>query len=206
MKTALKTHWETIYSTKSPAEVSWTQDVPHLSLEFIRSYQLPENAPIIDVGGGDSRLVDFLLEDGYTDLTILDISGAAIERAKARLGSEADKVTWIEIDILDFRPDRKYMLWHDRAAFHFQTTDHAIARYLDIVEGAVTGYAVIGTFSTSGPLKCSGLEIRQYDEESLRTAFEEHGFSSLSCRREDHVTPSGKIQNFVFCGFRKKLQ
>ena len=204
MKTALKTHWESIYMTKSPAEVSWTQDIPHLSLEFIRSFQLPKDSPIIDVGGGDSRLVDFLLKDGYTDVTVLDISAAAIERARARLGGDGDKVAWIESDILDFKPDRKYMLWHDRAAFHFQTTNESVNRYLEIIEKAVNGFAVIGTFSTCGPLKCSGLDIRQYDEDSLKSTFEKRGFKPLSCKREDHITPSGNAQNFVFCGFQKK--
>ena len=204
MNANLKTHWENIYTTKQPNEVSWTQDVPSTSLDFIRKFQPNKYASIIDVGGGDSKLVDFLLADGYTDITVLDISQAAISRAKNRLGDKADKVTWIVNDILDFIPSKKYDLWHDRAAFHFLTDSLAVDRYTDTVTKAVNGMVIIGTFSTDGPLKCSGLPIKQYSEETLGKQFSAVGFEKLSCRQVNHTTPSGAIQNFIFCGFSKK--
>ena len=200
----VKEHWETIYSTKQPHEVSWTQEVPAASLAFIHQFKIPKNAKIIDIGGGDSNLVDFLLAEGYTNLSVLDISEAAILRAQARLGEEAKKVAWIVCDILDFQPNEKYDVWHDRAAFHFQTDSAKIDTYLNIVKNAVDGMVIIGTFSTDGPTKCSGLEIQQYDEESMKSKFIQSDFKNLECKREDHVTPSGAVQNFVFCSFMKQ--
>jgi cyclopropane fatty-acyl-phospholipid synthase-like methyltransferase len=200
----VKEHWETIYKTKKPTEVSWTQEVPAVSLAFIHQFKIPKNAKIIDIGGGDSNLVDFLLAEGYTNLSVLDISEAAILRAQERLGEEAQKVTWIVCDILDFKPKEKYDVWHDRAAFHFQTDSAKIDTYLNIVKNAVDGMVIIGTFSTDGPTKCSGLEIQQYDEESMKAKFIQSDFKNLECKREDHVTPSGVVQNFVFCSFMKQ--
>lgn len=203
MALVTKEHWENIYQTKQPNDVSWTQDFPGISLEFIRKARLPKDARIIDVGGGDSKLVDYLLQDGYTNLTVLDISAAAIERAKKRLGNLALFVHWIVGDVLDFRPTDKYDCWHDRAAFHFQTDDVSIEQYLSIVREAVTGTLIIGTFSTDGPQKCSGLPIQQYDETSMRSKLAHFSFRNIECKREDHITPSGAIQNFVFCSFSK---
>jgi SAM-dependent methyltransferase len=201
----LKQHWETIYKTKQPNEVSWTQEVPAISLELIHKFNIPKTARIIDIGGGDSKLVDFLLAEGYTNISVLDISAAAIQRAKERLGNEAIKVNWIVCDILDFIPTEKYDLWHDRAAFHFQTDTEQIEKYINIVKSAVDGVAIIGTFSVDGPKKCSGLEIKQYDEEGLIERFKKSDFKIVECKREDHITPSGAIQNFVFCSFMKHL-
>jgi SAM-dependent methyltransferase len=200
----VKEHWETIYKTKKPTEVSWTQEVPAVSLAFIHQFKIPKNAKIIDIGGGDSNLVDFLLAEGYTNLSVLDISEAAILRAQERLGKEAPKVTWIVCDILDFKPKEKYDVWHDRAAFHFQTEPAKIDTYLNIVKNAVDGMVIIGTFSTDGPTKCSGLEIKQYDEDGMKAKFIQSDFKNLECKREDHVTPSGVVQNFVFCSFMKQ--
>ena len=200
----LKQHWETIYKTKQPNEVSWTQEVPAISLELIHKFNIPKTARIIDIGGGDSKLVDFLLAEGYTNISVLDISAAAIQRAKERLGNEAIKVNWIVCDILDFIATEKYDLWHDRAAFHFQTETEQIEKYINIVKSAVDGVAIIGTFSVDGPKKCSGLEIKQYDEEGLIERFKKSDFKIVECKREDHITPSGAIQNFVFCSFMKK--
>ena len=200
----VKEHWETIYKTKKPTEVSWTQEVPAVSLAFINQFKIPKNAKIIDIGGGDSNLVDFLLAEGYTDLSVLDISEAAILRAQERLGKQALKVTWIVCDILDFKPKEKYDVWHDRAAFHFQTEPAKIDTYLNIVKNAVDGMVIIGTFSTDGPTKCSGLEIKQYDEDGMKAKFIQSDFKNLECKREDHVTPSGVVQNFVFCSFMKQ--
>jgi SAM-dependent methyltransferase len=199
-----KDHWENIYTTKQPHEVSWTQDIPSISLELIRNAGISKDAKIIDVGGGDSKLVDFLLNEGYTNISVLDISQAAILRAKERLGNDAQKVNWIVTDILNFSPTVKYDLWHDRAAFHFQTKPENIEKYLEIVETSVNGILIVGTFSVDGPKKCSGLEIKQYDENLLQETFKSKGFACLECKRENHVPPMQGIQNFIFCRFLKQ--
>lgn len=204
MKEPLKDHWETIYITKAPNEVSWTQEVPAVSLDFIDMLKIPLSAKIIDIGGGDSKLVDCLLEKGYTNLSVLDISEAAIRRAQERLGPDSKKVKWIVSDILDFSPKEKYDLWHDRAAFHFQTDSAQIERYLNIVKNAVDGVVIVGTFSLDGPKMCSGLEVKQYDEEGMKAKFEKSNFKNVECKREDHITPAGSVQNFVFCSFMKQ--
>ena len=197
-----KQHWETVYQTKQANEVSWTQEVPQTSLDFILSFNLPKSASIIDIGGGDSKLVDFLLEEGYENLTVLDISATALERAKARLGERAEKVNWIVADITDFRPDKTYDLWHDRAAFHFLTENEKIEKYLNIVHASVTGFLLIGTFSEDGPKKCSGLEIKQYSGTSLENVFK-RDFTKIACKTEDHITPFNTIQNFTFCSLKR---
>lgn len=198
-----KEHWETIYKTKQPNEVSWTEQIPSASLEFINKLKIPKTAKIIDIGGGDSKLVDFLLAQGYTDLSVLDISETAIIRAKERLGDKAKNVKWIISDILDFKPTEKYDLWHDRAAFHFQTEEADIDNYLNIIKNAVIGWSIIGAFSVDGPKKCSGLNIRQYDEAGLKYLLEKSEFKFLESKRIDHTTPSGGVQNFIFCSFSK---
>ena len=198
-----KEHWETIYKTKQPNEVSWTEQIPSASLEFINKLKIPKTAKIIDIGGGDSKLVDFLLAQGYTDISVLDISKTAIIRAKKRLGDKAKYVKWIISDILDFKPTEKYDLWHDRAAFHFQTEEDKINQYLNIIRNAVVGWSIIGTFSVDGPKKCSGLNIRQYDEAGLKYLLEKSEFKFLESKRIDHTTPSGGVQNFIFCSFSK---
>lgn len=197
-----KQHWETVYQTKQVNEVSWTQEVPQTSLDFILSFNLPKSASIIDIGGGDSKLVDFLLDEGYENLTVLDISATALERAKARLGERAEKVKWIVADITDFKPDTSYDVWHDRAAFHFLTENEQIEKYLKIVHAAVTGFLLIGTFSEDGPKKCSGLEIKQYSGTSLENVFK-RDFTKIACKTEDHITPFNTIQNFTFCSLKR---
>lgn len=198
-----KQHWETVYGTKTPQEVSWTQEVPTLSLQFIRSFNLPKTARIIDVGGGDSNLVDHLLDEGFENITVLDISGAALARARARLGERAQNVRWVEADITEFTPDAPFDLWHDRAAFHFLAADKDIAAYVNLANRYVSGFLVMGTFSEDGPQKCSGLEIRQYGAPGLHALFSE-GFERIRCLTQDHTTPFGTVQNFLFCAFRKK--
>jgi SAM-dependent methyltransferase len=202
MENNLKEHWEKVYATKTPQEVSWTQERPAISLDFISSFQLEKSASIIDIGGGDSLLVDFLLDLGYTNLSVLDISAHAIERAKVRLGEKASLVTWIVSDINDFEPLQNYDLWHDRAAFHFLTSPKDIGRYVELVSKHAK-QLVIGTFSTNGPFKCSGLEITQYDENELGQLFGSHGFEVQTTKREDHMTPFGTTQNFVFASMVK---
>ena len=198
-----KEHWEKVYENKSPAEVSWTQERPEVSLQLIEEAKLPKNATIIDVGGGDSKLVDFLLQDGYENITVLDISAKALEKAKKRLGKDADRVTWIVSDIADFQPMETYDLWHDRATFHFLTTKAQIEHYQSLTSNFVSKNLIIGTFSKDGPLKCSGLDIVQYDEHSLSKIFE-NSFELIRCLTSDHITPFETVQNFQFCSFKKK--
>jgi SAM-dependent methyltransferase len=198
-----KEHWEKVYATKQPSEVSWTQSRPQTSLDFVHSFSLPKSARIIDIGGGDSKLVDFLLAEGYEDITVLDISEKALERAKARLGELANRVKWVVSDITDFHPTEKYDVWHDRATFHFLTTSDQIQKYLDTAAGAIRGYLTIGTFSDCGPEKCSGLAIHRYSEEELQHALE-RDFSKIKCITEDHITPFDTKQNFLFCSFKLK--
>lgn len=203
MENVKREHWETVYNTKSPEQVSWTQKIPALSLEWIESFQLPKNAAIIDIGGGDSTLVDFLLEKGYEDITVLDISETALEKARQRLGDKSKKVNWIQADVTDFKPDRSYDLWHDRATFHFLTETEQVAKYLALAGSIVNNIMMIGTFSIDGPAKCSGLPITQYSEEKLAALFDKD-FEKMNCRYKDHITPFNTIQNFLFCVFRKK--
>lgn len=198
-----KKHWETVYRTKQPNEVSWTQEKPQTSLDFIHSFNLPRTARIIDIGGGDSKLVDFLLEEGFNDITVLDISEAALNRAKVRLGDRADMVKWVVSDIADFQPEITYDVWHDRATFHFLTLSSQIAKYLTIAERAVNGYITIGTFSENGPQKCSGLNIKQYSETELQHQLA-RGFQKIRCITEDHLTPFNTMQNFLFCSFKRQ--
>lgn len=203
METSTKNHWETIYTTKQPHEVSWTQETPTLSLELIERLNIPKSCSIIDVGGGDSKLVDYLLEKGFSDITVLDISSASIERAKARLGEKAKSVNWVVSDILEFKTTKKFDVWHDRAAFHFQTEETKIQQYIDLVKNLANDKIIVGTFSVDGPKKCSGLEVKQYEEKTMKSLFEENHFKNIECKREDHITPSGSVQNFVFCSFLK---
>lgn len=204
MKLDKAKHWETVYETKNPNEVSWTQIIPKTSLEFIASFGLEKTAKIIDIGGGDSRLVDHLLEAGFQNITVLDISARSLTKAQTRLGEKAKKVNWVVSDITEFEPKTSYDIWHDRAAFHFLTTPENISKYMDVVRKSVNGYLTIGTFSKNGPKKCSGLEIRQYNEQELISEFEK-GFDKIKCVTEDHLTPFGTTQNFLFCSFKRRL-
>jgi len=199
-----KEHWEKVFATKQPNEVSWTQEIPKTSLDFVHTANLTKQAKIIDIGGGDSRLVDYLLDEGFENITVLDISEEALTRAKKRLGGKAAKVTWIASDITEFQPTTSYDFWHDRAAFHFLTTENEIVKYLSTARQAVkeNGVVTIGTFSDFGPKKCSGLDIKQYSEETL-TAELKNGFEKIKCITEDHTTPFNTTQNFLFCSFKR---
>jgi cyclopropane fatty-acyl-phospholipid synthase-like methyltransferase len=202
MKDEQKAHWERVYATKQAHEVSWTQAVPQTSLDFIHSFDIRKTAKIIDIGGGDSHLVDFLLAEGYANITVLDISENALSRAKERLGEQAENVTWIVSDITNFNPTTRYDVWHDRATFHFLTEEKQIKYYQNLTAKAVKGYLTIGTFSENGPEKCSGLTIKQYDERTLATVLSTR-FDKIKCINEDHITPFGTQQNFTFCSFKK---
>jgi SAM-dependent methyltransferase len=196
-------HWDTVYKTRNPNQVSWTQEVPKTSLAFIHSFGLAKNAKIIDIGGGDSKLVDYLLDEGFENITVLDISAQALAKAKQRLGNRAQKVNWVVSDITEFKPDTTFDVWHDRATFHFLTTSNQVAKYMDIARKSVAGFLSIGTFSTNGPEKCSGLVIKQYSEEKL-TAELQNGFDKVKCITEDHITPFNTKQNFIFCSFKRQ--
>lgn len=199
-----KVHWEHIYKTKMPQEVSWTENKPNMSLELISKAKLSLDAQIIDVGGGDSQLVDYLIDLGYKNLTVLDISETAIIRAQKRLGDRATQVKWVVSDVIDYNPKISYDLWHDRASFHFQTSAESIRDYLTLLNRAVKGHVIIGAFSTNGPKKCSGLDIMQYNEASLKQLFKKYGFESLSFEKQIHITPFKTEQEFIFGSFTAK--
>ena len=200
-----KVHWKNVFSTKTEKEVSWYQEYPQTSVDFLTASHLPLDAKIIDIGGGDSRFIDALLDLGYTDLTLLDISSKAIERVQKRLGTKAGKVKFIVSDVLDFEPTVQYDFWHDRACFHFLTQHGHVEQYADIVEKSIAekGIIIIGTFSENGPNKCSGLEIKQYSGEKLRLILEK-AFHLTGCFTEEHITPFDTVQDFLFCTFKRK--
>ena len=197
-----RSHWEKIYLEKSSQEVSWTQDVPETSIEFFNDFKLSKTSPIIDVGGGESKFVDYLLEEGYQDISVLDISENAIKRAKDRLGKKSKNIKWIVCDINDFKPKKKYALWHDRAVFHFLTSDIDINKYVENVKLYSENF-IVGTFSTSGPKKCSGLDITQYNKSLLSKLFEEF-MVIKKIEHINHITPFETTQNFIFCSFSAK--
>lgn len=198
-------YWDEVYTKKGEREVSWFQEVPARSLELIREFGLPADSPIIDIGAGDSHLVDALLDLGYRDLTVLDISSVSLAKAKARLDARAASVAFLECDVTKFTPSRQYRLWHDRAAFHFLTTREAVGSYLRIASGALApgGFLIVSTFSRTGPDKCSGLQVAQYSDEELKALFGKY-FSNVRCFEDTHLTPWGAAQNFVYCGFVKR--
>jgi ubiquinone/menaquinone biosynthesis C-methylase UbiE len=199
-----KKHWENIYTTKELKDVSWYQATPDTSLNFLKEFNIGTTAKIIDVGGGDSFLVDHLLDLGYGDITVLDISEAAINRAKKRLGDRAVKIKWIVVDAANFKPTEQYDFWHDRAAFHFLTEDAEITTYINTIRHSLkpNGVLVIGTFSEQGPKKCSGIEIKQYSETTMVERLQQF-FEKVKCITVDHKTPFDTIQNFIFCSFKK---
>jgi uncharacterized UPF0146 family protein len=202
MDTDKQKHWEKVYRTKQPNEVSWTQEIPKTSLDFIHEFNLPKSAKIVDIGGGDSKLVDYLLEEGFKNITVLDISSEALEKSKMRLGNKARKVKWVVSDVTEFSPDTKFDVWHDRATFHFLTTPKQIKKYIDTASKYVDGFLTIGTFSDKGPEKCSGLPIKKYSEKTLVSELKKQ-FDKLRCITEDHLTPFQTKQNFLFCSFKR---
>jgi SAM-dependent methyltransferase len=199
--TADKEHWNSVYGAKAPDRVSWYR--PHLdrSLQFIELARLPLDAAIIDVGGGASTFVDDLLDRSYTAVTVLDLSAAALEAARARLGDRAARVQWICADVLDANlPEHAYDFWHDRAVFHFLTDPAARARYVDAVRRALKpgGHIVVATFGPHGPEKCSGLEVMRFTPEGIHEEFGD-SFAKVADATEMHNTPWGSDQEFVYC-------
>jgi uncharacterized protein YndB with AHSA1/START domain/ubiquinone/menaquinone biosynthesis C-methylase UbiE len=200
-----KDHWENVYATKAPAEVSWFQEHASLSMKLIREAGVPRDAAIIDAGGGASRLADDLLDGGFANITVLDISGVALSAARARLGERATDVRWIESDLLGAPlAEHAYDLWHDRAVFHFMTSPDDRRAYVRQALRAIRpgGFLVAATFAEDGPTKCSGLSTARYSADELRAELGPE-FTLLADEKESHTTPSGNVQRFVYCLFRR---
>ncbi len=199
-----KEHWESIYSNKKMNEVSWFQQEPTTSVSLIQKNTQSKNDAIIDIGGGDGFLVDNLLALGYTNITVLDISANAINKAKERLGINTDKVKWIVSDITEFIPAEKYDIWHDRAVFHFLNQQNDIEYYKVLVNKYIcdNGHLILATFADDGPEKCSGLEVCKYSEEGMKNIFS-IAFKVIESFKYKHLTPFGTIQNFIFSVFSK---
>ena len=197
-----KKHWGDVYQEKSPSELSWYQKEPKLSLELIRCTNVASNDAIIDVGGGTSVLVDYLSKESFTNLTVLDISENAIAMAKKRLGDTAKSIEWIVTDITQFDTSQKFSLWHDRALFHFLTDPSDRKIYVKALIKAIRteGHLIIATFAIGGPEKCSGLEIVQYDSKKIIAELGDN-FSLVEERKEIHITPANKEQEFIFFHF-----
>jgi SAM-dependent methyltransferase len=199
-----KSHWETVYTTKGENEVSWFQENPAPSLELIDLTRPTPESAIADIGGGASRLVDRLLARGFRRVTVLDISQAALDAAKARLGERATEAEWVVADVTEWQPAHTFDIWHDRAAFHFLTDPADRLAYVARLRQAVRpgGHVIIGTFAIDGPEKCSGLPVRRYDAASLAKELGEV-FELVDARRQDHATPWNSTQHFQFCIFRR---
>ena len=204
MNNDLKNHWENIYSNKDENEVSWFQTVPKTSHQLIKKLNLESNDNIIDIGRGRSRILKILIEDGFNNLSYLDISKEACKKSKIALGDDKSKVNWNVENVLNFESKIKYKLWHDRAVFHFFTDKKDIEKYKEIAIKNISdgGYLALGTFSINGPKKCSGLDVSQYSEQSLNEIFKSD-FNLLESFYIDHQTPFDTTQNFLFCIFKK---
>lgn len=200
-----KAHWEHVFQTKDTTKVSWYQAVPKTSISLIGELNLPKTANIIEVGAGDSFLGDYLLEEGYSEISLLDISEKALEKVKTRLAGKENYITYLPVDITEFNSTQKFELWHDRAVFHFLTDKKDIKKYASNVSKNIRsqGFLIIGTFSNNGPSTCSDLNVQQYSEEELVECFQEN-FDKIKCFQEKHITPSNSSQNFTFCVFQRK--
>ncbi len=197
-------HWQAVYTSKAETEVSWYQDNPATSLRLIRDANAAPASRIIDIGGGASRLVDALLAQGFHNVSVLDISAAALEAAKMRLGDARAKVDWIVADVTTWQPAKTYDIWHDRAAFHFLTEAADRSAYVDRLKQAVApgGQVIIGTFALDGPDKCSGLAVQRYDAKALADVLSP-AFELADSLSDAHRTPWGAIQHFQFSRFKR---
>lgn len=200
-----KEHWENVWTRKKSNEVSWHQEYPKTSIDLILSTNPSKDSKIIDVGGGDSNLVDNLLDLGFKNITVIDISSKALERAKERLVERAEMVKWIECDVRKFDTNYRYDIWHDRALLHFLTSEEDLKNYVELTRNHVKegGYLILSTFSTNGPMICSGLDTKQFSEESMKKLFS-NGFEHVKSFEEEHMTPFGRGQIFIYSIFRKK--
>jgi len=197
-------HWENVYLTKGRDEMSWSRERLETSLEMISKTGIANDAAVIDIGGGNSTLVDDLIGLGFDDLTVLDISKTAIQTSRERLGTAATKVEWIEADVTDVEfPADRFDLWHDRAVFHFLTDSEDRRKYIELVRRSMKpdGNVIIASFSLDGPMKCSGLDVVRYSSDSMLAEFE--GFRLIDCVRETHTTPFGTTQDFIYSHLRK---
>ena len=199
-----KEHWDSIYSTKKINEVSWYQKVPETSLRLIGNASVSKKSKIIDIGGGDSLLVDSLIEEGYRDLSVLDISSKAIEKVQNRLGGKASSINFIISDITEFKTYAKFEIWHDRAVFHFLTEEDQIEKYKILVKNCIKpgGHLIIGTFSENGPDKCSGIAISKYSTKELVELFSDD-FTLENSFQESHSTPFVTEQEFTFVHLKR---
>lgn len=199
-------HWENVYTTKGEGEVSWFQESPEPSLELIEFAGAASGSAIIDIGGGASRLVDTLVSRGYTDVTVLDLSGAALSAAQNWIGEKARRVHWLIADATTWEPTRTYDIWHDRAAFHFLTDEGDRVAYVARLRRALrnNGHVIIGTFALDGPETCSGLPVARYDAVGLGDVLGE-GFTLIDTRRHEHRTPRGSTQRFQFSCHRRQI-
>ena len=204
MNNDLKNHWENIYSNKDENEVSWFQTIPKTSHQLIKKLNLESNDNIIDIGSGRSRILKILIDEGFNNISYLDISKEACKKSKIALGEDKSKVNWNVENVLNFKSKIKYKLWHDRAVFHFFTDKKDIKKYKEVAIKNISdgGYLVLGTFSVNGPKKCSGLDVSQYSEQSLNEIFKSD-FNLLESFYIDHQTPFDTTQNFLFCIFKK---
>jgi trans-aconitate methyltransferase len=194
-----RSHWENVYGTKAFTDVSWFQPRPERSLQLIEKAAVGPGDAIIDIGGGASTLVDHLIDDGFTDVTVLDVASTSLEQAQERLGKRAADVAWVVSDVTAFRPTRTWQLWHDRAALHFLTDARDRARYVEVLKATLApgGHVVLATFGPNGPLTCSGLEIRRYSIEMVEDLLGP-GFALQSQELENHLTPMGLNQQFLY--------
>ena len=204
MTNGRQAHWEHIYETKAENELSWYQENPAISLDLIRTTGVKSSAAIIDIGGGASRLVDALLNEGFRAVTVLDLSERALVAAKTRLGPRSANVTWIVADVTTWEPSETFDLWHDRAAFHFLTEATDRQAYAERVARAVRPgcHVIIGAFAPDGPERCSGLPVMRHDAASIGAVLGEK-FALVETRRDNHVTPAGVMQKFQFSVFRR---
>ena len=199
---ARQAHWQSVYQSKGERDVSWFQETPAISLDLIRATGVNNSASIIDVGGGASRLVDALIDEGFDSITVLDLSEKALATSRARLGARAGHVKWVVADVTTWQPSQTYDVWHDRAAFHFLTETNDQTAYAECVRKAVRlgGHVIIGTFALDGPERCSGLPVVRHDEASLGKVLGP-SFELVERRNHAHQTPTGTIQRFQFSRF-----
>lgn len=197
-------HWENVYTTKEEAEVSWFQESPEPSFELLELAGADHRSAIIDIGGGASRLVDTLVLQGFEDVTVLDLSAAALAAAQSRIGDKAQRVHWLTADATSWEPRREYDVWHDRAAFHFLTDERDQVAYVERLHRALRrdGHVIMGTFAPDGPEKCSGLPVTRHDAHSLGGLLGA-SFVLIDTRRHEHKTPWGSTQRFQFSTFRR---
>ena len=197
-----KQHWDEVYAQKAEDTVSWFQPRPDISLALIAAAGLDPLDPVVDVGGGASRLVDHLLLQGHRDVTVLDVAAAALEKSRRRLGKAAGSVHWLVSDITRWRPERRYRVWHDRAVFHFLTEPADRAAYRRVLEAALAhgGHAIIASFALDGPERCSGLPVRRYSPQTLAAELGP-AFNLLEQHQEEHTTPAGRVQHFQYSVF-----